>query len=153
MNICFLFVVFRPTQEFSFMWRHYHYLWRATIFYLYSALKTIEQWGFFNEPHLLWHKPTLYNGHPRGPVTLIPVAEPLAVELSLPVLKNFRPGIEPRPLACKTDALPLRHRRGLNEYRTFISSCAFRKFQIIVTWLPNQTISPNEVGDMSLKKS
>ena len=45
----------------------------------------IEQWGFFNMPHLLWHWPTLYNGHLRGPVTLTPFAERLAVELSLPV--------------------------------------------------------------------
>ena len=41
------------------------------------------------------------------------------------VLKNSRPGIEPWPLACKTNAPPLHHRRGLNEYRTFISYCAF----------------------------
>ena len=35
---------------------------------------------------LLCHGPTLYNGHLRGLVTLSPVAERLAVELSLPVL-------------------------------------------------------------------
>ena len=55
------------------------------IFYLCSALMAIEQWGFFNVPHLLWHWHTLYNGHLRGPVTLTPVAERLAGELSLPV--------------------------------------------------------------------
>ena len=26
---------------------------------VYSALMTIEQWGIFNVPHLLWHEPTL----------------------------------------------------------------------------------------------
>ena len=37
-------------------------------------------------PHILRHGPTLYNGHLRGPVTLTPVAERLALKLSLPVL-------------------------------------------------------------------
>ena len=36
-------------------------------------------------PHPLRHGPTVYNGHLPGPVTLTPVAEHLAVELSLPV--------------------------------------------------------------------
>ena len=34
---------------------------------------------------LLRHGPTVYNGHFRGPVTLTPVAERLAVEMSQPV--------------------------------------------------------------------
>ena len=38
-------------------------------------------------PQLLRHGPTFYNGHLRGPVTLTPVAERLAVELSSPVLR------------------------------------------------------------------
>ena len=41
----------------------------------------IEQCGFFNKPHLLWHGPILYNGYLIGPETLTPVAERLAVEL------------------------------------------------------------------------
>ena len=53
------------------------------------ALIAVEQWGFFSVPHLLWHGRTLYNGHLRGPVTLKPVAERLAVELSLPVLTIY----------------------------------------------------------------
>ena len=52
---------------------------------LNSALMAIEQRGFFNVPNLLWHEPTLYNGHLWGPVTLTSVAEGLAVELSLPI--------------------------------------------------------------------
>ena len=38
--------------------------------------------------HLLWHGTSIliYNGHFEGPVTLIPVAERLAVEMILPVL-------------------------------------------------------------------
>ena len=38
-------------------------------------------------PHLLRHGASVYNGHLRGPVTLTPIAERLAVDLSLPV--NF----------------------------------------------------------------
>ena len=57
-------------------------------FDLCSALMVIEQWGFFNVPHLLRHGPTVCNGHLRGPVTLTPVAERLAVEPSLPVFTN-----------------------------------------------------------------
>ena len=49
------------------------------------ALMAIEQGGLFNI--LLWHWCTIYNGHLRGLVTLTPVAERLADELSLPVLK------------------------------------------------------------------
>ena len=40
--------------------------------------------GFFNVPHLLRH---VYDGLLRGPVPLTPVAERLAVELTLPVLR------------------------------------------------------------------
>ena len=82
--VCLEFFV--PLKNFSLIWRHHHYQWRAANFDLCSALMAIEQWGFFNVPHLLRHGPTVYNGHPWGPVTLTPVAECLAVELSLAVL-------------------------------------------------------------------
>ena len=36
-------------------------------------------------PHPLRYGPTVYNGHLRGPLTLTPVAERLAVKLSLHV--------------------------------------------------------------------
>ena len=42
-------------------------------------------WRFFSVLHLRWHGASVYNGHLRGPVTLTPNAERLAVELSLPV--------------------------------------------------------------------
>ena len=38
---------------------------------------------FFSMPHLLSQGASVYNGHLRGPVTFTPVAERLAVELSL----------------------------------------------------------------------
>ena len=47
-------------------------------------LMAIEQWGFLSVPHLLRHGASFYNGHLRGPVTLTPIAERLAVKLSLP---------------------------------------------------------------------
>ena len=74
-----------PLANFSLILRRHHCRWRAANFDLCSALMAIDQWVVFNVPHLLWHGPTLYNGHLRGPVTLTPVAERLAVELSLPV--------------------------------------------------------------------
>ena len=67
------------------IWIRHHYRWRPANFDLCSALMAIEQWGFFNVPHLLWHGPTVYNGHLRGTVTLTSVTERLVVELSLPV--------------------------------------------------------------------
>ena len=42
----------------------------------------IQQWWFFSVPHLLWHGASVYL---RGPVTLTPIAERLAVEQSLPI--------------------------------------------------------------------
>ena len=62
---------------------------------------------FFNVPHLLWHGATLYNGYNWRPVTLTPVAERLAVDLSLPILS--RPVVEPRSSAYKANAIPLRN--------------------------------------------
>ena len=87
-GVYFLFVClafFVPLKNFSLIWTRHHYRWRAANFDLYSALMAIEQWGFFSVPHLLWHGASIYNGHLRGPVTLTPVAERLAVELSLTV--------------------------------------------------------------------
>ena len=81
--------LFVPLENFSLKWRRHHCRWKAANFDLCSALMPIEEWGFFSVPHLLWYGPTVYNGHLRGPVTLIPVAERLAVELSLPVFTSW----------------------------------------------------------------
>ena len=69
--------IFVQLENFSLIWRRYR--WRAAAFDLCSL------WGFFSVPHLLWHGASVYDGHLRGPVTLTPVAERLAVELSKPV--------------------------------------------------------------------
>ena len=84
---CWTFYV--QLEKFSLIWRSHYNWWRATNFDLYSTLMAIEQWGFFKVSHLLWHELTLYNGHVQEPVILTPTAEPLAVELSLPVLKTY----------------------------------------------------------------
>ena len=99
---------FVPVENFSLIWRRHHYRWRSANVDVYSVFMAIEQWGFFSVPHLRWHGPTLYSCHFRGPVTLTPVAERLAVELSLPVLTSKvcrRWDSNIQPSACETNAL------------------------------------------------
>ena len=76
---CYLFVVFHPTREFFIHWGLHHYRWRAAKFDLCLALIANEQWGFFSVLLLLGHGASVCNGHLRGPVTLKPIAERLAV--------------------------------------------------------------------------
>ena len=75
---------------------------------IFSALVAIEQWGFLNVQHLLWHRASVHNYHLRGPVTFTPVAELLAVELSVSVffynLGLLRLRFE-HPTACKANTL------------------------------------------------
>ena len=49
----------------------------------------LGQWGFFSVPVQLWHGASVYNGHLRVSVTLIPIAERLAVALSRPVFTTW----------------------------------------------------------------
>ena len=56
------------------------YRWRAWPMYVLMA---IEQWGFFNVPHLLRHGTSVYDYHLRGPVKLTHIVERLAVMLSI----------------------------------------------------------------------
>ena len=81
-----LFRGFSPTREFFTHIEPSPLPVKAANFDICSVLMAIEQWEFFSVPHLLWHGPSVYTGHLRGPVTLTPIAERLAVELSLPVL-------------------------------------------------------------------
>ena len=93
-----------PLENFSHIWRRQ----QAANFYLDSALMAIEQWGFFSVLHLLWHGASIYNGHLWGPVTLTPIAERLAVELSLPVFttKVCRGwDLNTQPSSCGANAL------------------------------------------------
>ena len=75
----------------------------------------IKQRGFFSVLHLLWQGTSVYNSHLRGPVTLTPMAERLAVKLSLPVLRlmSVATGIRTPNLRLRgQNSNSLRHRRG-----------------------------------------
>ena len=80
---------------------------------LCSALMAYKQWGFFSVPHLLWHGASVYNGYLRGPMTLTPIAERLAVELSLPVFTTLsRLGFGHPTFRLRGQRSdPMRHRR------------------------------------------
>ena len=98
--VCFRIIV--PLENFSLIWRRHHYRWRTASFDLFSVLMTIEQWGFFRMPHLLWHGASVYNGH------LTPFAERLAVELSIPNFTTYvYCGLDSntQPFACGANAL------------------------------------------------
>ena len=83
-KICLGFFV--PLENFSLVWRRQHCRWRGSNFDICSAVMATEQRGFFSVPHLLCHRASVYNVHLRGPVTITPIAERLAVELLLPVI-------------------------------------------------------------------
>ena len=84
-------------------------------FDLYSALMIHWAVRFFSLPHLLWQEASVFNGHLRGHVTLTPVAELLAMELSLP---NFTSGLSrlgsehPTFRVRGERSIQLSHRRG-----------------------------------------
>ena len=82
------FVCLVSKSRFFFIWIRHHYRWLAAHFDLHIYARhswslSDEQWGFFSVPHLLRHGAFDYNGHLRGPMTLTPIAERLAVELWL----------------------------------------------------------------------
>ena len=128
-----------PFKNFSLIWRCHHYRWKAANFDLivFSALIANDQWGFFSVPRLLWHGTSVYNGHLWGPMTLTPVAERLAVELSQAVLttKVCRSrDSNTQPFACDANALTDRatallrckHTNGWNRtmhWCNFIQKC------------------------------
>ena len=80
---------------------------------IYLALMAIEQWGFFNGPHQLWHGPTLYNiSEDPWHSQLLPSVGSGAATTCFEDLGLSRPEILPRFPACETASLPLRHRGG-----------------------------------------
>ena len=91
--------------DLTFHSRNFSLIWGVTIsdegLYLYSIPMTIEQWEFFSVPHLatLTRGIHLY-GLLREPVIFTPVAEHLAVELSLTVFTTYmsQPEIKPQSL-------------------------------------------------------
>ena len=116
MFVCFLclgFIV--PLENCSHIWRRHHYRWRAANFDLCSVLMSIEQWGFISVPHLLWHEASIYYGYLRGPVTLTPIAERLAVKLCHYL---SRLGFEHPTFRLRGQrSNPLRHRRGVRDWK------------------------------------
>ena len=103
-----LFGVFRPTRE-SFTHMETSPL-PVKVIDLCSALVAIdhEQWGYFCVPQLLWLGTSVYIGHLRGPVTLAPITERFAVELSLPVFTTkvcHGWDLNTQPLACRANLL------------------------------------------------
>ena len=104
-----LFGVFRPTREFFTQLEMSPLPVKGCKFW--PMLGTHGHWavrGLYSVSHLLWHGASVYNGHLRGPVTVTPNAERLAVELSLPVLTTwFCRGWDSntQPSACRANAL------------------------------------------------
>ena len=133
--------LFVPLENFSLIWRRHHCLWRAANIDLCSVLTAIEQWGFFSVPHLMWHGASVYNGHLRGPVTLTPIAERLAVELSLPVLTTglSRLRFEHQTFRLRGErSNPLRHSRDWSgDRRNSVYSCIGRNGPLLKN--PNNT--------------
>ena len=86
-------------------------------FHLFSALMTIEQWGFFML-HLLWHRSSVYNAHLWEYVTHTScrASGSGAVTTRFSDFGLSRPGIEPRCPACEANALPLCHDGCLKHY-------------------------------------
>ena len=114
--VCVDFIV--QFENFSLLWKRHHCRWRAANLDLCSALMALEQWEFFNVPHQLWHGPTLYDGHLRGPVTLTccRAFDSGAVTTYFYDLGLSSLGIEPQSPACRANAPPLRHRSGLSQF-------------------------------------
>ena len=98
--------------------------------YSRHSIMAIEQWGFFNVPHLLWHGPILYNGHLQWSVTLTPCRTfgSGALTTCFNNLGLSRPGIELRFPACEANALPLRQCGGLFYKKTKLMNYMFVKY-------------------------
>ena len=121
---------FDSLGNFSLIWSRHHYQWSTIHYDLFLTLMAIEQWGFFNVPHLLWHGPTLYNDHLRCSVTLTPcrVFGSGALTTCLNNLNLSRPGIGHRSSACEANALPLRQCGGLFYKKTNVMDYMFVKY-------------------------
>ena len=91
-----------------------------------AMLGTHGHWAVrvINAQHPLWHGASIHNGHPRGPMTLTPIAERLAVKLSLTVFttKVCRGWDSNTQQICLRydSSNPLRHRRGCFHYISFL---------------------------------
>ena len=98
-----------PLKDFSLIWRRHHCRRMPendSKYWPMLGTHGLEQWGFFSVPHPLWHGASVHNGTLRGPMA--PIAERLAVELSLPVYTTWVcRGLDSntQPSACGANAL------------------------------------------------
>ena len=114
-------------RTFTFHSRIFHSSGDVTIatnlanFDLCSVLMAIEQREFFSMPHYLRQGTSVYNGHLRGPVTLIPMPsiwqsschKLFLVCFYLSLLRSVAAGIRTHNLLLAGKrSKPLRHRRG-----------------------------------------
>ena len=82
-------------------------------------------------PHLLCHGASVYNGHLRGPVTLTPIAERLAVKVSLPALSRL--GFELPTFRLRLEhSNRLRHRCALSLFIIYLKS--YRYYKYVLTY-------------------
>ena len=102
---CFGFIA--SFENFSLIWRRQHYRWKAKNFDLSLAPMTMEQWGFFSVPQLLWQGASVYNSH------LLPSVWLWSCTYLFLRLMSFAAGIRTSNFRlwgqCSN---PLRHRRG-----------------------------------------
>ena len=98
--VCLGFII--PLENLTLIWSRHHYRWKAANFWPIFCTQGIDQWGFFSLPNLLWHVASVNKGHIRGPVTLTPIAEGLAVNLSLPFLR-----LSSDAFGIRTPSIPL----------------------------------------------
>ena len=98
--------VYCPTREFFYSYGDVTITDEGLQILTCSALLAIERGGFFGVPTVTWGI-RFYNGHLRGPVTLKPIAERLAVELSRPVFTTGLSwlGFKNPTSACRVNAL------------------------------------------------
>ena len=55
-HICLFVLIFVQLENFTLIWRHHHYRWRAANYDLCSALMAVEQWGFFGVLFKSWNE-------------------------------------------------------------------------------------------------
>ena len=99
--VCLVFFV--PLEDCSLIWRRQHRWWKAANFDLCSVLMAIEQFGFFNLPHLLWHGASVYNSHLRGPLTLTLVAVTYLPVFATKFCRSWDSNTQ--PFSCEVNAL------------------------------------------------
>ena len=87
-NLRYLLVFVRPTREVFTRMETSPLSSKGFKFWTMPGTHGHEALRVLSVPHLMWHGSSVYNGHLRGQLTLVPVAELLVGELSLPVFND-----------------------------------------------------------------